>query len=625
MKPRSLIAICLFVFISLSQPALAQDDYVKELEANFKNVLAKLSSLTGNTDPSILVDGSGQKGKYATKLVIIPGAPHTIDFSGSTTFEYQMEAPLEDSAKSRAYFNFFASLGQTQIAPQAFTVEYKISDGQPSYTWVSRTTVGNKIYQNTFVIWAKTQVLLGRAYYYTNMRVTKKECNYLIREGMPVNQPVTVSYATLIKSLSENLDSRFRKLSRFAKENDSTEFRPAVLLEEFTAGKTEKHTIYNNFWGYKDQLKYEATKYFPDNEKAAEIFFHHIAGALNAVFNKEAEKIAFADKKSLKYEWSSDSLPFKVSLNYYAEGLFPRQVSFAFVSSPEQVDKLRFRKTQLLAEKGDAAALVDLGFAYFSGTNVPKDLTKAMDYFKQAAEKGQMTGIVNIGIMHYYGHGVRRDEKTGLKWYKKAADLKSPAGMYRVGLAYLDAKAVKKNVNTAIDWYKQAADSNYAPAIIALGSMYKNGDDVAYDAATAMYYYKKAVALGDNDAIWQIGDLYEFKLNKMDSAIHWYQQAIDKNYAWGMSSLGRIHYLNKEYQKALQLFNKGAELKNSSCMYFKGLIYENGYGVAKDMISAKSWYRAAANLGHSASAARLKEIDAKENPVKNRNTDWDEY
>ncbi|MCG2613469.1 sel1 repeat family protein [Terrimonas sp. NA20] len=625
MKPHHLFTTCLFFLTTLSNPASAQDDYVKELEANFKNVLSKLSNLTGNTDPSILFDGSGQHGKYATKLVVIPGASHTIDFSGSTKFEYQMEAPLEDSAKSRAYFNFFASLGQTHIAPNAFTIEYKVSDGQPSYTWVGRTTAGNKTYQNTFVIWAKTQVLSGKPYYYTNMRVTKKECDYLIREGMPVNQTSIVSYATLIKTLSDNLGSRFRKLSRFAKENDSTEFRPAMLLEEFTNGKTEKHTIYNNFWGYKDQLKYEATKYFPDNEKAAESFFHHVAETLNAVFNKGAEKATYADNKSLKYEWLSDSLPFKVSLNYYAEGLFPRQVSFVFVSSPDQIEKLRFRKTQLMAEKGDATALVDLGFAYFSGNNVPKDLNKAMNYFKDAADKGQLTGIVNMGIMHYYGHGVRIDEKKGLQWYKKAADLRSPAGMYRVGLAYFEGKAVRKNVNTAIDWYKQAADSNYAPAIIALGSMYKEGNGVAFDAASAMYYYKKVVALGDKDAIWQMGDLYESKLNRMDSAVYWYQQAVDKDYSWGMSSLGRIHYLNKEYQKALQLFNKGAELKNSSCMYFKGLIYENGYGVTKDMVSAKSWYRAAANLGHSASAARLKEIDAKENPVINRNTDWDEY
>ncbi|MET0464284.1 MAG: tetratricopeptide repeat protein [Chitinophagaceae bacterium] len=624
MNRHLLATICLFVLTTLSNTASAQDDYVKELEANFKTVLSKLSTLYGNTDPSILFEG-GQNGKYATKLAIIPGASHTIDFSGATTFEYQMEAPLEDSAKSRAYFNFFASLAQTHIAPQAFTVEYKVSDGQPSYTWVSRTTAASKIYQNTFVIWGKMQVLLGKPYYYTNIRVTKKECNYLIREGMPVNQTATVSYATLIKTLSENLDSRFRKLSRFAKENDSTEFKPTLLLEEFTNGKTEKHTIYNNFWAYRDQLKYEATKYFPDNEKSAEDFFHRIAGTLNTVFNKDAEKNVYADKKSLKYEWFSDSLPFKVSLNYYSEGLFPRQVSFAFVSSPEQVEKVRFRKIQLLAEKGDASALVDLGFAYFSGNNVPKDLTKAMDYFKQGADKGQMTGILNIGIMHYYGHGVRKDEKKGLQWYKKAADQRSPGGMYRVGLAYLEGIAVKRNVNTAIDWYKQAADSNYFPAINALGSLYKNGEVVPYDASAAMYYYKKAVSLGDKDALWQMGDLYESKLNRMDSAIYWYQQAVDKNYSWGMSSLGRIHYLNKEYQKALQLFNKGAELKNPSCMYFKGLIYENGYGVAKDMISAKSWYRAAANLGHSAAATRLKEIDSKENPVINRNTDWDEY
>ncbi|RYY10500.1 MAG: sel1 repeat family protein, partial [Chitinophagaceae bacterium] len=163
------------------------------------------------------------------------------------------------------------------------------------------------------------------------------------------------------------------------------------------------------------------------------------------------------------------------------------------------------------------------------------------------------------------------------------------------------------------------------PAIIALGNLYRDGDAVAYDPALALQYYGKAIKLGSIDALWQLGGLYEDKLNKIDSAIYWYKQAADKNYHWAMSSLGRIHFVKKEFQQALQWFNKGADLKNSSCMYFKAMIYENGYGVPVDMIAAKSWYRSAAALGHNLANKRLKELDANENPPRNQNTDWDEY
>ena len=51
------------------------------------------------------------------------------------------------------------------------------------------------------------------------------------------------------------------------------------------------------------------------------------------------------------------------------------------------------------AERGDAAAQVDLGFAYENGKGVPQDDKEAVKWYRKAADQGHPQAQSNLGNM----------------------------------------------------------------------------------------------------------------------------------------------------------------------------------------------------------------------------------
>ena len=69
-------------------------------------------------------------------------------------------------------------------------------------------------------------------------------------------------------------------------------------------------------------------------------------------------------------------------------------IFFAPVSthSEASLDEIRLR-----AERGDAAAQVQLGDAYDTGTGVKRDVAEAIKWYRKAAEQGNAEGQNSLG------------------------------------------------------------------------------------------------------------------------------------------------------------------------------------------------------------------------------------
>lgn len=74
-----------------------------------------------------------------------------------------------------------------------------------------------------------------------------------------------------------------------------------------------------------------------------------------------------------------------------------------------------------LAAAGDAAAMHELGLAYFNGDGAPKDLTQAVRWFRAAAEKGLAPAQHNLAMMYAAGSGAPRDPVEACAWFSVAA------------------------------------------------------------------------------------------------------------------------------------------------------------------------------------------------------------
>jgi TPR repeat protein len=73
-----------------------------------------------------------------------------------------------------------------------------------------------------------------------------------------------------------------------------------------------------------------------------------------------------------------------------------------------------------LAERGNAAAQVDLGLLYSLGQGVPHDNTEAAKWYRKAAEVGDETAQALLGGLYSDGRGVPQDYVQAHMWLNLA-------------------------------------------------------------------------------------------------------------------------------------------------------------------------------------------------------------
>ena len=74
-----------------------------------------------------------------------------------------------------------------------------------------------------------------------------------------------------------------------------------------------------------------------------------------------------------------------------------------------------------LAEHGYALAECQIGYFYYDGLGVEKDLEKAVYWTRRAADHGDRDGQYNLAWFYEESIGVERDMEQAIFWYRKAA------------------------------------------------------------------------------------------------------------------------------------------------------------------------------------------------------------
>ena len=74
-----------------------------------------------------------------------------------------------------------------------------------------------------------------------------------------------------------------------------------------------------------------------------------------------------------------------------------------------------------LAEQGYPLAECQIGYFYYDGLGVEKDLEKAVYWTRRAADHGDRDGQCNLAWFYEDAIGVERDMEQANFWYRKAA------------------------------------------------------------------------------------------------------------------------------------------------------------------------------------------------------------
>ncbi len=221
------------------------------------------------------------------------------------------------------------------------------------------------------------------------------------------------------------------------------------------------------------------------------------------------------------------------------------------------------------ANRGDPAAQNALGVKYSLGEDgLPRDDTKAVEWYQKSASQGYAKAETNLGDMYFFGRGgLDKNYPLAFSWYFKAAQQEFPDAEFRLGFMYEKGFGTDKNIPEAVKYYRSAANAGYADAENLLGILYATGSDgVAQDDKAAVGWYQKAADLGLAKAEKNLGDMYFFGRGvdrDYQQAISWYKKAADQQFADAQFRLGYMYEKGlgtdgPNTQLAMDLYQKAA-------------------------------------------------------------------
>jgi TPR repeat protein len=81
----------------------------------------------------------------------------------------------------------------------------------------------------------------------------------------------------------------------------------------------------------------------------------------------------------------------------------------------------------------------------------------AFNWYRRSANKGNAAAMNNMGNMYLHGLGTEQDLTQAARWFKSAADNNDSYGQLNYGYLRVDGKGVEKNVEDGMEWIKKSA------------------------------------------------------------------------------------------------------------------------------------------------------------------------
>lgn len=195
------------------------------------------------------------------------------------------------------------------------------------------------------------------------------------------------------------------------------------------------------------------------------------------------------------------------------------------------------------AERGYAPAMNFIGFRYYNGEIVKKDVDSALFWIHRAADDGDITAAANLGYLLLDSPEIPHDTLEASKWLFMAAeegivgpqhrlieinreawDEIPPDSALNLGLKYYTEKATVLGAN----FIKIATKAAIPKAFALLGDAYSRGIGVPYDHQKSVDYFFQAAMLGDPSAQFIIAELLDFFPDadqSSEGAAYWHDKA----------------------------------------------------------------------------------------------------
>ena len=238
------------------------------------------------------------------------------------------------------------------------------------------------------------------------------------------------------------------------------------------------------------------------------------------------------------------------------------------------VDRREDRKSGLRnlmerAEAGDPKSLFDLATLYDRGfDSIPVDSAKSTALYISSALKGYGPAANYLGFRYYNGDYITKNVDSALFWIKKAADAGDITAAGNLGFLLSQSTDIPHDYETAFKWLKKAADAGLPSSFNVLGDLYRQGLGCDPDTLKALSLYEKALEAGVPETERRLIAMMGYKWLNLspDSAL----------------SLGINYYNLGAHSATAELIEKAAEAKIPKAFSIIGHMSSQGIGLPYD-------------------------------------------
>jgi TPR repeat protein len=126
-----------------------------------------------------------------------------------------------------------------------------------------------------------------------------------------------------------------------------------------------------------------------------------------------------------------------------------------------------------LAERGDAAALLQRGLLHYNGQGVPENEKRAIELLSRSAKAGNVEAMYQLGNVYTFGHSIAQlvddPDTEAARWYHQAAVAGNADAQYSLALLFMAGKGVVKDPTEADFWMRKAAQAGHVDAKSYIG------------------------------------------------------------------------------------------------------------------------------------------------------------
>jgi len=119
----------------------------------------------------------------------------------------------------------------------------------------------------------------------------------------------------------------------------------------------------------------------------------------------------------------------------------------------------QFKEILPAAEKGDVFSQLVMGNAYYTGSGIEKNYTKAFFMYEKAAKQNEPAAQYGLALCYENGYGVQQSYAKSFYWFKKSAENGLARSQYELGNAYYLGKGCEANKDLAIFWLRKACEN----------------------------------------------------------------------------------------------------------------------------------------------------------------------